>query len=61
MLPISPCAEFVGVNKRRFLQSSRQSFASCHGKHLGEVTTLTLRFVVLFVQRVPDSNKNSVL
>ncbi len=26
------------MNKGRFLQSSRQSFASCCGKHLGKVT-----------------------
>jgi hypothetical protein len=38
MVPISPRKEFVSANKRRFLQSSRQCFASNRGKQLIQVT-----------------------
>jgi len=38
MVPISPRKEFVSANKRRFLQSSRQCFASNRGKRLIQVT-----------------------
>ena len=50
MLPVSPCGEFGDINNGRFLQSSRQCFASSRGKLMGEVTRrVCMDGVVLFV------------
>jgi hypothetical protein len=47
MLPVSRSGEFGDISKGRFLQSSRQSLASCRGKHLGKVTVVVVVVVAL--------------